>query len=154
MTASLARPVHQPSAATAQLAASAAFRCLRVLDDLFKVASGPLGCEPLHLPPFAPFRSRPDEQVGLAGGRFLAKLLPRRRAPAELDQARAVHRIRHAGTRATDGNTHSPDRPGSRQQRAAGKERPQDARIPVIGPLHEPRMGHASPAGIGAAGRT
>ena len=31
------------------------------LDDLFEVASGPLGREPLHLPPFATFRSRPGE---------------------------------------------------------------------------------------------
>jgi hypothetical protein len=57
----LARPIHQPSAATPRLAASAALFSLRGLDDLPEVASAALGRKSLHLQPFATFRSRPDE---------------------------------------------------------------------------------------------
>src|SRR6185503_20921433 len=61
----LARPIHELSAATSRLAASAVLRSLRGLNDLFKVVSGALGRESLHLRPFATFRSKPHE-YGLA----------------------------------------------------------------------------------------
>jgi predicted Kef-type K+ transport protein len=60
-TTPLARTIHQTSATTTRLAASAAFRSLRVLDDLSKVASGPLGRETLHLQALATFRSKSGE---------------------------------------------------------------------------------------------
>jgi Rod binding domain-containing protein len=60
-TSELARPIHEPSAATSRLAASAALRSLRGLSDLSEVASAALGRESLHLQPFATFRSRPHE---------------------------------------------------------------------------------------------
>src|SRR5688572_29847996 len=63
----LARPIHQPSAATPRLAASAALSCLRGLGDLSEVASAALGRESLPLPPFAAPRSRSGEYVGMAG---------------------------------------------------------------------------------------
>jgi hypothetical protein len=61
MTRSLARIIHEPSAATSRLAASAGLLSLRGLNDLSKVVSGALGRESLHLQPFATFRSRPHE---------------------------------------------------------------------------------------------
>jgi hypothetical protein len=57
----LARPIHEPSAATPRLPASAALLSLRGLDDLPEVASVALGRESLHLQAFATFRSRPHE---------------------------------------------------------------------------------------------